>query len=106
MKAGDLRHRVTIQKRALVANSMNELVPTFSDLETVWAAVEPLSGREFFQAKQANSEVAGKVRIRYMDGILPTMRVKFGNRNLLIDSIIAPKENRRELILMYTEDLG
>ncbi len=78
MRAGDLRHRVTIQQLTTTRDAEGVTTETWTNVATVWAAVEPLQGREYFQAQAVNAEVTTRVRIRYRAGIVPTMRILFG----------------------------
>jgi len=105
MRSGELQWRVTLETNTPTADATGEFVDTYSDFATVWAAIEPLSGQLLFQAQQANSEVQGRIRIRYLPGVLPTMRVKFGTRYFRILSIIDVNMNHVELHLLYREML-
>ena len=105
MRAGDLRQRLELQAPYVSANDMLEGTQAFSTQATVWGAVEPLSGNLLFSAQQANSEVQGRVRIRYRSDIQPTWRIKFGNRYLRILSIINVNERNQELHFLYKESL-
>lgn len=103
MKAGELRHRIEFQTNTPTANSMGEYVDTYTTLATVWGAVEPLSGSLLFSAQQTNSEVQGRVRIRYRDDIEPDMRMYFDSRYFKILSIIDYQERHQELQILYKE---
>ena len=105
MRAGRLRHRITIQKAYKDKNTMGERVESYADWATIWGSIEPNSGKKYYEAKQANSEVQGTIVIRYRTGVLPTMRVKYGNRYFKIISIVQPRENKRELHVLYKEAL-
>lgn len=105
MRAGRLRHRVVIQILTKAKNSMGEWYETWATWATVWASIEPNSGKNYFEGMQANSEVQGKIVIRYRTGVEPTMRVKYGNRYFNIISIVHPQERRKELHVMYREEL-
>jgi len=105
MRAGLLRHRLTIQTLSQTKNAFDEWVESWSDWDTVWGSIEPNLGKRYFEAKQANSEVQGLMRIRYRTGVLPTMRVKYGNRIFKIISIIHPFERKQELHILYKEAL-
>ena len=105
MKAGELRHRVILQKPTETTNDIEEVVYTWSDEATVWAAVEPNTGSWYFAAQQANSNVKGRVRMRYRSDIDPTWRLKFGDRILNIESILNPDEKNIETIVLYSEAL-
>lgn len=103
MKISDLRHRITLQKLEMVQDSYGQPTETWEDIATVWAAVNPISGREFFQAETINSEVTHKILIRYRAGIEPTMRVKFKDRIFTILSVINFQEKNEALQLMCKE---
>lgn len=105
MRAGDLRHRVELQVRTLSTDDFGETIETWQTQETVWAAVEPLTGMRYLAAKQANADVTGTVRMRYREGVRPTMRLLWGTRVLRIVSIINPDERSRELHILYKETL-
>ena len=105
MRIGLLRHRITIEKPTQGKNAIDEVVLTWSTFCTVWAAVEPAAGNVYYTAKQLDARVDGRVRIRYRGDLEPTMRIKFGDRILSIVSIVHPKENQKELHLMYAESL-
>jgi SPP1 family predicted phage head-tail adaptor len=105
MRTGLLRNRITIQIPTRTKNDFGEWVKSWADWVTVWSAIEPNQGKRFFEAAQANSEVQGIIRIRYRAGILPTMRVKYGDRIFQIISIVHPQERMRELHIFYKEAL-
>lgn len=103
MKAGDLRHRVTIQQSLPDRDSYGTEIARWSDVATVWAEVTDISGREYVAMQQAVSNVSVRVRIRYLAGLQPTMRVLFGARTLDIVSILDAEGRNRELHLMCQE---
>jgi SPP1 family predicted phage head-tail adaptor len=105
MRAGLLRHRLTIQEPTQTQNDFDEWVDSWGDWATVWGSIEPNLGKRYFEAKQANSEVEGLIRIRYREGIEPTMRITFGDRIFKIISIVHPFERKRELHILYKEEL-
>lgn len=69
MKAGKLRHRVTIQRLSHGAQDpmTGDIITDWQDLKTVWASVEPLSVREFIQAGASQSEVTTRITMRKTD---------------------------------------
>jgi SPP1 family predicted phage head-tail adaptor len=102
MQIGKLRHRVTIQAQAspVPRNATGEPEPSYTDVDTVWAAIEPASGREFYAAEQVNAEVSHKVTIRYYDGLTTDHRLKFGTRIFDINVVrkISEVSARHELL--------
>lgn len=105
MNAGKLKHRITIQKQVRAKNSFNEWVTTYTDWWTGWAEILPATGSSYYASKQLDSSVDGVVKMRYRKGVLPTMRVLYGERVLSIVSIVIPQESKREIHLMYSEAL-
>lgn len=105
MIIGKLRQRLTIQRAEMARNEVGEYIPAWEDWATVWAAVEPASGKNYYAAKALNADVDGRVRIRYLDGLEPTMRIIHDGRILRIISILNPNEDKREIHIMYKEDL-
>lgn len=103
MESGKLRHRITLQQPQVTSNTIGEEYPTWADVATVWAAVEPATGSWYYAGQQAESKVDGRVRIRYRSDVLSTWRIKFGDRYLSIVSILNPQERNKELTIMYLE---
>ena len=102
MRAGMLRHRVTIQRQELVFGKFGAPLhdKVWENVATVWASLEAMSGREFFASQQAQSEVTH--RIRYRPDVTADMRVIHNGK---VFNIVAPlPDNRgRELVLMCRE---
>lgn len=108
MRAGDLDNRITIQEKApTTQNQYGEEVPSWSDVITVWAAIEPLKGREYLESKLAAAEVTTRIRMRYQPGvdITPAMRVSWSSRVFEIVDVINPKMANKELQLMCVEQI-
>jgi SPP1 family predicted phage head-tail adaptor len=103
MNSAKLRHRITLQSKTKVKDSEGITKEKWADVMTVWAAVEPLRGREYFQAAAVNQENTVRFRIRYRAGVTPNMRVKYGSRLFDIKSVIDIEERHVEMHLMCQE---
>ncbi len=103
MRAGDLRHRVTIQQKSVTRDTYGAEVVSWTDVVTVWAEITDLSGREYFDAQKVNAEVNTKVRIRHRTDLVPTMRVVEGSRTLEVLAVIDTDGRKRETVLMCKE---
>ncbi len=103
MNAGRLRHRIRIQTPTAARNGYGEQIITWTTLATVWAAVEPLRGRELYDAEQVQAEISHRVRIRPYPGVTPQMRVLFDSRVLMIETVINVEERGRDMQLMCRE---
>jgi SPP1 family predicted phage head-tail adaptor len=108
MEAGRLLHRVTIQNRVETQDPMTGAIAvTWADVATVWAAVEPLSAREFIAAQATQSQISARITIRYRAGITPKMRAVHGATVYDIAGVLAdPKSGREYLTLPVSEVLG
>ena len=88
MNIGKLRHRITLLRQVNEVNDYGASTQTWKRVATVWADVRPLSGREYFSAQQVQSEVTTQIWLRHIEGIKPTMKVKFGKREFEILSVL------------------
>lgn len=107
MQAGRLKKRVTVQSKAATRDEYGAEVITWQTYMSGWASVEPLRGREYLEARQAQADVDMRVRMRAQPGKRPTpgMRVLFESRTLEIVSVIEVNEAGRELQLMCREQI-
>ncbi len=106
IRAGRLRHTVTIERNEPTRDATGAEVAAWSRHVVRRASIEPLQGREFWASRQTNAEVSVRVRLRW-DGdtaaITPKDRVVFDGRTFDVVSVIVPNEARREVHLMCTE---
>jgi len=106
MRAGKLRHRITIQERVETQDDYGSSVAAWVTFATVHASVEPISGKELLAAQAINSETRVRMRLRYISGITSDMRVSFNLKLYNIQEIIDFKEENRELQLMCNEGVN
>ena len=100
MKAGPLDQRVTVERFTSTQDELGQPIEAWAPLFTCWAAVEPLTGREYIAAAAAVSEVTAKIRLRYRPGVLGTDRVIHDGTVYQIESVIDVRSEHRELHLM------
>ena len=98
MDPGKLNHRITFQIQNLDSEEEE-----WNDIVTTWASINPISGREYYQAETINSDLTHKVRLRYRKGITPDMRVLYNGRIFYIVSVINEFERNSTLQLMCRE---
>lgn len=103
-----MRHKVALQRATRTKDTTSGQVSlSWLTIATVRAAINPLSGREFFAAQQAKSNVSHRVTIRNstdVNDLTPKDRVLFGSRALNIVSVIRPEEQTgRHMDLMCEE---
>jgi SPP1 family predicted phage head-tail adaptor len=103
MRAGPMRHRITIETPIETQSSDGSIRKIWETFTTLWALIEPLAGREYFAAQREQADVSHRIRMRYTGGIDHKMRVLIGSRIFEIESVINVGERDRELILMCRE---
>lgn len=85
--AGKLKHRITLQRMVETRDAHGGVVFTPQNITNVWASIEPLRGRELFEANQTGEVIDGRIRIRYYNGLDPTWRILYKGRQLEIVSL-------------------
>ena len=105
MRAGRLRHQLSLQSPTYTNTSVATMVTTWGTVATIWGSVEPLRGREFYDSALINSDVTSRIVIRYTSDIESNYRIVFGTRTFLIDSIINIEERNTEMHLMVIEEV-
>ena len=104
MRAGQLRHLVTIESRSATPDTYGEPAQTWSTLHANQpASIEPLSGRELIAAQAVQSDVTHRVRMRYVAGVETKHRIAFGSRVFDIRAIRNIDERGIEWEMLCTE---
>ncbi len=108
MRAGELRHRVKLQRMQEVRDSFGEARRTWYDMSEVWAAVEPLGGRELLQARQVDATLTTRIVLRWRGDVDELTRVVWVDTGGVehvynVVSVAADKTHRRQLTLLCRE---
>lgn len=103
MEPGRLRHRVIVEQVSRIPDTMGQGTETWTTFTTLWADIQPLRGRELFEAQKSASEVTAKIITRYRAGISPTWRLKYGNIVYKILGIVNPGMKNERLEFMVKE---
>jgi SPP1 family predicted phage head-tail adaptor len=113
IEAGRLRHRVRIEQSVLAVDSNGDVIQdnngettsSWVEVATVWAAIEPISGREFIQSQAKQSQITARIMIRFREGVTAAMRLVHVRRNMAdvvynIHALLADKDSGLEYITM------
>ena len=100
MKAGQLDQRVTVERFTSTEDELGQPIEAWAPLFTCWAAVEPLTGREFIAAQAAQSEVTARIRMRFRPWMTAEDRVIHNGTTYNIVSLVDVRSENRELVLM------
>jgi SPP1 family predicted phage head-tail adaptor len=115
ISAGALNRRITLQSHSITQDTYGEPLNTWTNVATVWAAVEPLSGRELLAAQAVQSSVTHQITIRYqvqfadpkvMAAMRATMTKDGVTRIFNISDSRDLEEHRNMLVLGATEGLN
>jgi SPP1 family predicted phage head-tail adaptor len=106
VRAGEFNRRVQLQKPTFSTDSEGRTSETWATVMTVWAAIEPLQGRESLLAAQVQTTLSHRVRLRgelRSLGITARWRIVYGAKIFDIQSITDSLEGHRELVLECQE---
>lgn len=99
MRAGRLRHRVSVQRLTRVPDDIGGWQEVWLEEGQTWAEIRPVSGRAWMAAAQEQREVTAEVVIRPRQGIESGMRIVKGEMLFLIEAALLDY-SRCELKLM------
>lgn len=68
--AGSKRHRLQVQTYTVTRAPSGQEIKTWSTAATVWAAVEPLTGSEFFSAQTTFGETTTRFLMDYREELV------------------------------------
>jgi len=99
MRSGTLRHRVRLEVPVQVKQANGSVVTTWNLYREVWANLETLKGFERQVATTSWPASDVKISMRYVAGLLPTMRVVYNGRSYSILGIADDEERHRDVTL-------
>lgn len=105
MDIGRTNKRVSFCKFAEEKNEMNQTTQVLKKIRTVWASVEPKSGREYIEAEKEHPELTYIITTRYMEDVTPDMFIQYRDRLFNIRSIRNIRENNEMLEISCTEKI-
>lgn len=107
--AGQLRHRVTVERLTYEADSAGdpiqnpetgELRREWTNVATVWASIAPLSAREFIQSGMSVNDVSARITLRWQSDFLPTDRIVHNGVVYQIKGILPDMDSGREYVTL------
>ena len=101
-----MRQRITIQQLTEAQDAQGAKSESWATYATVWAAIRPLRGREFLEAKQLQARVSHEIRARWLSGVTPAMQITVDSRTFRIESAVNENERNETLLMMCEEVLS
>ncbi len=105
MRAGTLRHAVTIQAKTESQSTSGFPSEVWDTHANVRARVSPTGGRENWQGEIPDAGRMYDIEIRYLSTVTVNMRVLFDSRYFYIKEIINPDERGIRMIMKAEESL-
>lgn len=87
MKAGDLKHKITIQRPTYSTDSRGNRRATWAPVSTCMAQITDVSGRDFFAAQAHQAQDIVTFGLRWLDGIDTECQVLHDGRVYHIEQI-------------------
>jgi len=104
MRAGTLRHRITIQQATTSPDAAGQPIATWSDwLPNEPAEVLETAGAETVRGVQVSATATHVVRVRFRDGYGEQLRIVWGTRILGVVNARDVDGRRRELWISARE---
>lgn len=101
MRAGLLRHQIVIEQRAVAAlDGYGGNSAAWQTFATVWAQVEPTTGREYVKDGANKGALLTRFMLRYLPGVTQQMRVTFGGVQYNIREVINERTRDRTTTLI------
>ena len=111
LRAGQLNRRITLQAPLATLDAYGVPTPGWTDVMTVWGAIEALSGRELVNAQRISSEISHQLTVRYSSALTDTRvvagyRALYKGRILNIHAALNEDEGNVLVTLLASEGLN
>lgn len=101
--SGLLRHKGQLQAPTIAQDpDTGEMETTWATIAEPWAHIVPMSAREFVAAAAEQSEVRGRIVIRYRGNVDATMRIVYRGKWYAIFGAMPDAESGLEHITLMT----
>lgn len=100
---GLCRYQVTIEQMDGTQDATGQEAQNWTTFATTWASIESLSGNEKLTAAQVYASSVIRIRMRFVDGVTPKMRIVYSDRIFDILDVSDPDGRRRYIECMCNE---
>ena len=111
LRIGTLRKRLLLQSRSTAQDSSGGQSVTWSDVDTVWGEIQPLTGHKLMTAQAVHSEVTHEVVVRWRPDLanpqtVAAMRIMHAGRPFNIRASMNEDESNRTLTILTAEGMN
>lgn len=101
MRSGELDRKIVLQSLTQTLDAYGATVDVWATFAEVWARKRDIRGDEYFAAQQVNARVDCIFTIRWLSGVLVTMRISYDGQFFDIRSL--NELGRREGLEIYAQ---
>ena len=100
---GEMKHRVIVQTPSRNDDGYGGGEIVWTDAFEAWVSIEPVSGREYYEAMAIQNQITHRIKTRYRSDITPDMRILYGERVYEIEAVIDISARHRFLEILCGE---
>ncbi|MCS1351150.1 phage head closure protein [Mechercharimyces sp. CAU 1602] len=105
MRISDLSDRITLQRKQTTRDERGNTRTEWVEVTTIWASVQWVKGREYFEAAAIQAERTARVTIRHRDNTTTDLRIKYKDHLLDIQSVIDDVKGRRRFMELMCKEV-
>ena len=87
MRAGALRHRITVQSNTNAYDDYGDLSNTWNAGDEIWGSVDPIGGKEQELGNELVGVITHFIKVRYKASVSVADRIVFDSRIFQIESV-------------------
>ena len=106
VRAGDLRHRVEVQTRAVTQDTFGDSINTWSFENHRWASIRQLTARELEIHSRPEAVATHRIQMRHYAGFSVTNRLLYKGRDFNVISSNDEWEKVHSTVLIVSEEVS
>lgn len=103
LPAGDLKHRLEIQRETVTRDEVGGIIQTWATIATVWGGLRQMTGGELMHARAVHARATHRIIIRRYEGLTPKDRMKFGSRYFNLIEVATIEERNKLMVCTAIE---
>jgi SPP1 family predicted phage head-tail adaptor len=105
MRIGALNRLVSILDYTETRDEVGGVAKAWVEFAKAWASITPLRGTERWISQEKHATATHAIRIRWIDGVNPKMRIAHDGRTFRISSAINVGDRRKMIDIVATEEV-